>query len=467
LDWREIRQVLDEEVSRLPAKYRLPFILCCLEGRSNSEAAKEIGCPKGTVDSRLSWARERLRRRLLRRGVALAAGGFALETVWQAEATAALPESLVRTTIQAAVAFANGSAAFVSSSVLSLARGVVKAMMFDKIKRVLVAGFVLMALGGLGWGWHVAGAQESKDKGSAKKSSDQGATHFVGIAGDERLPKEPPPKAEPAAKADDDIEKDREKEKANMLRALRKSGNVTAANAEIRKKLKSPLNIDKDNDNVPFKDLLEFLSDRLDIPIRFDYQAFARFGIKNPEKVLEQPMRLPRSTDVAAGVILRDLLAVLAHPEVPGLDYGLLVKRGHLVIVPQVQFRDRPQALDDGSLDPNNAVSLFSDPVHLTVDAKPLADILRELADDTGANIVLDARAKEKGKVPISITLQDAPLDTAVRMLADMADLKSVALDNILYVTTAENADRIRTEQETAEKKRKMAPKVQNFGAGM
>ncbi|MFL5339097.1 MAG: RNA polymerase sigma factor [Gemmataceae bacterium] len=50
----ELQDVLDEELSRLPAKFRRTFILCCLQGRSNSEAAREIDCPRGTVDSRLA-----------------------------------------------------------------------------------------------------------------------------------------------------------------------------------------------------------------------------------------------------------------------------------------------------------------------------------------------------------------------------------------------------------------------------
>ncbi|HLW67383.1 MAG TPA: sigma-70 family RNA polymerase sigma factor [Gemmataceae bacterium] len=475
VEWREIRQVLDEEVSRLPVKYRLPFILCCLEGRSNSEAAQEIGCPKGTVDSRLSWARQRLRERLVRRGVSLAAGGVAIDAVWQAEASAALPERLVRTTIQASVAFANGSAAFVSGSVLSLARGVAKAMMFDKIKRVFVAGFVLLALGGVGWGWHLAGAQESKDGAKSKKESAGAKSALPGIASKPGQPDQPPKtKTEPVPIQDDNIEVDREKEKANQFRALMKSGNVAIINSELRKKLQTPIDIDKEMDNVPFKDVLDFFSERYQVPIRFDYQAFARIGVKNPDKVSDQPVRVVKSSTVPFGVVLRDLLAGLMHPEFPGLDYGLLVKRGQLVIVPQVQFHNSPRSdlppgvVDDSyNFDINNSVAQFSDPVQLTVEGKPLAEILKELADDTGANIVLDSRAKEKGKAPISLTLQDAPLDTVVRMLADMADLKSVALDNILYVTTADNAERIQKEQENAAKKRKLTPKVNNPGGGM
>src|SRR5262245_26410923 len=65
----DIGAVLDEEIARLPAKYRQAFILCHLEDKTNEEAAVLLGCPKGTVCSRLSWARERLRSRLVRRGL--------------------------------------------------------------------------------------------------------------------------------------------------------------------------------------------------------------------------------------------------------------------------------------------------------------------------------------------------------------------------------------------------------------
>ena len=60
--------IVDEELGRLPGRMRAAFVLCCLEGMTSAEAARELGCPVGTVDSRLHSARARLRDRLTRRG---------------------------------------------------------------------------------------------------------------------------------------------------------------------------------------------------------------------------------------------------------------------------------------------------------------------------------------------------------------------------------------------------------------
>ncbi|HYH67458.1 MAG TPA: sigma-70 family RNA polymerase sigma factor, partial [Urbifossiella sp.] len=73
LSWREVREILDAEIAALPEHYRLPVVLCCVQELGYEDAAREVGCPVGALRGRLERARDRLRRRLARYGLPLAA----------------------------------------------------------------------------------------------------------------------------------------------------------------------------------------------------------------------------------------------------------------------------------------------------------------------------------------------------------------------------------------------------------
>jgi len=102
--WRDLRPVLDEEIDRLPEKYRAPIVLCYLQGHTTGEAAEVLRRPKGTVLSHLSRGREQLRSRLTRRGVALTAAWLATHLSANVS-SAALPDALVESTVKSAVNF--------------------------------------------------------------------------------------------------------------------------------------------------------------------------------------------------------------------------------------------------------------------------------------------------------------------------------------------------------------------------
>jgi RNA polymerase sigma factor (sigma-70 family) len=147
--WDELRPLLDEELARLPTRLRAPLVLCYLEGKTNAQAAREIGCPAGSMSKRLARGREVLRRRLTRRGVGLSAA--ALSLLLAENASAAVPAALGRATLDAGLAATAGAGlvGVASARVASLVQWGVRDMFLVKCKLVLT---LVLALGTIGAG---------------------------------------------------------------------------------------------------------------------------------------------------------------------------------------------------------------------------------------------------------------------------------------------------------------------------
>jgi hypothetical protein len=348
----------------------------------------------------LNRARDLLRERLARQGVALPAALLAALLTERA-LYALVPALLSDSTIQAAIAFASRSAlpaGSASAEAMALAEGMLKAMTMTKLKAA-VAVVLTLTLVGIGTG----GAFQTSEK-----RQEAGA---------------------PAAAASPD--KSRKRETGQSPTVGDSAAVLSQRVHQIREKLDGPITLENGVDaNTKFRDAMEFLSDRYDIALLINTQAFSE--ATGAENVEDMPVRLPKLVRVSLDTVLTLLMA-----QVEG---AYLIHRDYIEIVPRKRAWPEEWTPDVRHIVPNVTANFRE---------RALDQALKELADQAGISVILDERATGHARsTRVTARFEQSPLDTAVALLADMGDLNSVAMDNVLYVTSKANALAIRAERQ-------------------
>jgi RNA polymerase sigma factor (sigma-70 family) len=203
--WPDLQPILDQELSRLPDKYRAVVVLCDLEGKGRTDAARQLGCPEGTVAGRLARARAMLAKRLTRRGITLSSAALTAVLARKA-ASGDAPGAVVSSTIKAASLLATGHVAngAISANAVFLTDQVIKMMLIDKLKTV-VTGLLVLAAVVLGGGLlvHQATAGQEKPRSPAGALPDTQGERSSRAGPDEAQKEAPRADAErPAEKGD-------------------------------------------------------------------------------------------------------------------------------------------------------------------------------------------------------------------------------------------------------------------------
>ncbi|MBX9622328.1 MAG: sigma-70 family RNA polymerase sigma factor [Gemmataceae bacterium] len=209
IEAREFLADLDEEVARLPERLRRPVLLCYLGGRTTEDAARALGCPRGTVLSRLATARQRLADRLTRRGVTLPAG--ALGTVAVPTVSGVVPPA-----VRASLAFVVTGSGLPSTNPTLLANGALTAM---KLGKTLTAGVVVILTAGLLGGYALV-ARPGDDPVAARAADEPPKPTASAKTAD------PPRPAGPAAKKPDPDPEARVREDSRRLDELTRAGEL-------------------------------------------------------------------------------------------------------------------------------------------------------------------------------------------------------------------------------------------------
>ena len=188
--------------------------------------------------------------------------------------------------------------------------------------------------------------------------------------------------------------------------------------ARIRKALDTPVN--GDLQNLTLTQAVDRLAEQAKINIVLDRMTIMMRGVLPDEMPVNVKMPNAKLRVVLQRLLAQGNLSYVIDGDV------LLITTEDVALQRQVRQR-----------------------VSLDLDKVPFEQALKELAQDTGANLVLDPRFAAKAKEPVTLRLDEVPLEVAVRLMAEMVGLRSVRQANVLFVTSKEIAAELRKEEET------------------
>jgi hypothetical protein len=191
-----------------------------------------------------------------------------------------------------------------------------------------------------------------------------------------------------------------------------------------------------DDAKMTLGEALDFLSMRTDLRIVVNERA-----LRDRPDVLRTEIVGNRPIQPTTGTLGSILQRILTRADADDSELMYVIRRDRIEVT--------TKAAVAAEFFPTRNVDVPPVPLVIaSIKKVPLEDALLKLAETHDVNIVLDARAGEAAKTLVSAELVNVPLDTAVRLLADMAGLKSVQIDNVVYVTTPANAAVLLKEEE-------------------